>query len=64
MSPDSSESVSAHASSAGAFERRVAVLALVLATLLFVGLRLLYLELPLSRDEGEYAYVAQHCCYR
>jgi hypothetical protein len=32
----------------------------VAAALLFLALRIPYLDLPLERDEGEYAYVAQH----
>jgi hypothetical protein len=33
---------------------------LLAACALFLALRIPYLELPLERDEGEYAYVAQH----
>jgi hypothetical protein len=40
-------------------ERRKGALLLALAALAFVALRAPYLSLPLERDEGEYAYIAQ-----
>ena len=31
----------------------------VVAAVVFVGVRAAYLDVPLERDEGEYAYIAQ-----
>ncbi len=46
-------------SSGEARERRLAALLLATAALAFAALRAPYLSLPLERDEGEYAYIAQ-----